>query len=101
MDIVEISGMSSDTICKSLYVLSAVSRFILHSSLNGQLIGNPLNVSAVGDPGGLSYKPMTGDLIVFGDSCEVARYSKRIALTTASTKLLTNVPIVTLAVYSV
>ena len=93
--IVEISGMTYDPIGKMLYVLSAASKLILQSTLNGTLIGNPLNVSQVDDPGGLSYEPTTGDLIVFGEPREVARYSKRLATkspTKAPTKRPTKTP---------
>ena len=90
--IVEISGMTYDPIGKMLYVLSAASRVILQSTQNGTLIGSPLNVSEVGDPGGLSYEPTTGDLIVFGEPRQVARYSQR-AATKAPTKAPVPVPI--------
>lgn len=89
--IVEISGLTYDPVGKSLYVLSAVSQLILQSSLNGTLIGSALNVSQVDDPGGLSYEPTTGDLIIFGEPRQVARFSKRIP-TKAPTKTPTKSP---------
>jgi hypothetical protein len=89
--IAEISGMTYDPIGKMLYVLSAQDKLILQSTLNGTLIGSPLNVSAVGDPGGLSFEPTTGDLIVFGEPRQIARYSERLP-TRAPTKAPTKAP---------
>lgn len=94
--IIEISGMAYDPMGKHLYVLSAISKLILQSTLNGTLVGAPLSVAAVSDPGGLSFEPTTGDLIIFGEPRDVARYSKRLPTaspTKAPTRAPVNVPV--------
>jgi hypothetical protein len=82
----EISGMTFDPVGQMLYVLSAANKVIVQSTLNGTLIGTPLNVSQVLAPGGLSFEPTTGDLIVFGAPRQIARYRQPVVPTDAPTK---------------
>ena len=70
----EISGMTYDPIGEMLYVLSAANKRVLQSTLSGTVVGNPLSVSSLSSPEGLSFEPTTGDLIVFGEPREIARY---------------------------
>ena len=74
--IVHISGMTYDPIGQMLYVASSDSKVVIQSTLNGTLIGSPLDISMMNDPQGLSYDPTSGDLIVFGEPREIAIFGE-------------------------
>lgn len=76
--ILSMNGLTYDPLGQSLYVLSSESKVIVQSSLNGTIIGESLSVGMIDDPGGLSYEPVTGDLLVFGEPAMFARFSKKV-----------------------
>ena len=81
----EINGMEYDPIGQTLYVLNTIDQVIFQSTLNGTLI-DFLNVFEVLEPGGLSFEPATGNLIVVGEPGEIALY------VSTETKSPTNAP---------
>ena len=74
--VVDLAGITYDNFTQSLYVLSQESKSIVQSTLNGTILGNALSVSMMNAPEGLSFDPVTGDLIVYGEPNEIARFSK-------------------------
>jgi hypothetical protein len=71
----DMNGITYDPLGESLYVLSSISKLIIQSSLNGTILGESLDISMFAKPGGLSFEPATGDLLVYGEFAEFARFS--------------------------
>jgi hypothetical protein len=93
--VTDVAGLTYDSFTQSLYVLSQESKVVVQSTLNGTILGSSLNVSMMNAPEGLSFEPVSGDLIVVGEPNEIARFSKRIVSkspTKSPTKAPTDVP---------
>jgi SdiA-regulated len=78
--VTDLAGMTYDPVSQSLYILSQESEVVVQSKLDGTLIGDVLRVSMTDQPEGLSFIPTTGELVVFAEPDEVARFTKRPAV---------------------
>jgi len=76
--VTDLADATYDKFTQTLYVLSQESEVIIQSTLNGTIIGDSLSVAIMNTPEGLSFEPVTGDLIVVGEPNEIARFSKRL-----------------------
>lgn len=75
--ITDIADISYDPMSQSLYVLSQESKVVLKSKLDGTLIGGTLSVPMTNQPEGLAFVPATGDLFVYAEPNEIARFAKK------------------------
>ena len=73
----DMNGLAYDPLGKLLYVLSSKSKVIVQSSLNGTILGEAISVGMMEKPGGLTFEPATGDLLIFGEPAILTRFSKR------------------------
>jgi SdiA-regulated len=78
--VTDLSAIAYCPIGQTLYVMSQESKVILQSKLDGTLIGDVLSISMTDQPEGLSFIPTTGELVVFGEPDEVARFTKKPAV---------------------
>lgn len=75
--ITDIADISYDEKSQSLYVLSQESKLILKSKMDGTLINGTLSLPMTNQPEGLSFIPETGELFVYAEPNEIARFTKK------------------------
>eukprot|EP00977_Amphora_coffeiformis_P022132 scaffold10520_cov144-Amphora_coffeaeformis.AAC.1 len=82
-DLVEdLAGLAFDPIKRTLFVLSEDSKLVVETTLEGEILGNPLDVSQANQPEGIYFAPSRGELWIASEPNELLLYKVANANTT-------------------
>lgn len=66
--------LAFDPINRTLYVLSEDSKLVVESTLEGDIVGQPLDVSQANQPEGIYFAPSRGELWIASEPNELLLY---------------------------
>lgn len=66
--------LAFDPTNKTLYVLSEDSKVVIETTLEGEIVGQPLDVSQASQPEGIYFAPSKGELWIASEPNELLRY---------------------------
>jgi uncharacterized protein YjiK len=73
--VTDLAGGFYDPFSETLYLLSHESKVIVHTTMDGTILGDTLDVSMAIQPEGLSFVPSTGELVVLSEPNEILRFT--------------------------